>query len=225
MISAKNIEETRFEAGDSIDKNPWITKNKQDLGINIKWAWTAPNANGQFFQKQTASIAAGDLQDIMIVNAQQLDMLAQSGLIWDLTDIYEAYASPQHKAMMNLDPSQVDIARINGRLMAMSWLGSTSDTSVLWLRDDWRTKLGLPEPKTINDLRAIAEAFVTRDPDGNGRADTVGLHLSKDLFTPWAAPPPGPARWANLSKASTPTPKAGCGTVPASWPTTRSSPR
>ncbi|MDR2484898.1 MAG: extracellular solute-binding protein, partial [Treponema sp.] len=144
VISAKNIEETRFETGDTIDKNPWIAKNKQDLGINIKWAWTAPNANGQFIQKQTASIAAGDLQDIMIVNAQQLDMLAQSGLIWDLTDIYDAYASPQHKEMMNMDPTQVDIAKINGRLMAMSWLGSTSDTSVLWLREDWRTKLGLP---------------------------------------------------------------------------------
>jgi putative aldouronate transport system substrate-binding protein len=183
VISAKNIEETRFEAGDTIDRNPWIDKNREDLGINIKWAWTAPNVNSQFVQKQTASIAAGDLQDIMIVNAQQLDMLAQSGLIWDLTDIYEAYASPQHKEMMNLDPNQVNIAKINGRLMAMPFLGSTSDTSVLWLRDDWRTKLSLPEPKTINDVIAIAEAFTTRDPDGNGKNDTVGLHLSKDLFT------------------------------------------
>jgi putative aldouronate transport system substrate-binding protein len=183
VISAKNIEETRFETGDTIDNNPWITKNKQDLGINIKWAWTAPNANNQFIQKQTASIAAGDLQDIMIVNAQQLNMLAQSDLIWDLTDIYEAYASPQHKEMMNMDPNQVDIAKVNGRLMAMPYLGSTSDTSVLWLRDDWRTKLGLPEPKTIKDVQTIAEAFATRDPDGNGKNDTVGLHLSKDLFT------------------------------------------
>ncbi|MDR0561736.1 MAG: extracellular solute-binding protein [Spirochaetaceae bacterium] len=183
VISAKNIEETRFEAGDTIDNNPWIAKNKKDLGITIKWAWTAPNINDQFIQKQTASIAAGNLQDIMIVNAQQLDMLAQSDLIWDLTDIYEAYASPQHKQMMNIDPDQANIAKINGRLMAMPFLGSTSDTSVLWLREDWRVKLGLPEPKTIQDVLTIAEAFATKDPDGNGKNDTSGLMLSKDLFT------------------------------------------
>jgi putative aldouronate transport system substrate-binding protein len=182
VTSAKNIEETRFEPGDTIDNNPWITKNKNDLGINVRWAWTAPNANDQFIQRQTASIAAGNLQDIMIVNAQQLDMLAQSDLIWDLTDIYESYASPQHKEMMNLDPAQIDIAKINGRLMAMPYLGSTSDTSVLWVRDDWRTKLGLPEPRTMRDVIAIAEAFSSRDPDGNGRNDTSGLLLARDLF-------------------------------------------
>jgi putative aldouronate transport system substrate-binding protein len=181
--SAKNIEETRFEAGDTVDKNPWITKNKEDLGINVVWDWTAPNPNDQFIQKQTASIAAGQLQDIMIVNAQQLAMLAQSNLIWDLTDIYEAYASPQHREMMNMDPAQVSIAKIGGRLMAMPYLGSTSDTSVLYVRDDWREKLGLPEPRTINDLLAIADAFVNRDPDGNGQKDTSGLFLAKDLFT------------------------------------------
>jgi putative aldouronate transport system substrate-binding protein len=180
--SAKNIEETRFEAGDTIDKNPWITKNKEDLGINVVWDWTAPNPNDQFIQKQTASIAAGQLQDIMVVNAQQLAMLAQSGLIWDLTDIYEAYASPQHKEMMNIDPAQATIAKIGGRLMAMPYLGSTSDTSVLYVRDDWREKLGLPEPKTINDVLTIADAFVNRDPDGNGQKDTSGLFLAKDLF-------------------------------------------
>jgi putative aldouronate transport system substrate-binding protein len=183
VVAAKNIEETRFETGDTIDRNPWITKNKNDLGINVRWAWTAPQLNDQFIQKQTASIAAGDLQDIMIVNAQQFDMLAKSGLIWDLTEIYEAYASPQHKEMMNMDQNQVNIAKINGRLMAMPYLGSTSDTSVLWVRDDWREKLGLPEPKTINDVLRIAEAFATRDPDGNGQKDTSGLFMARDLFT------------------------------------------
>ena len=33
--SSKKVSETNFETGDTIDKNPWITKNLNDLGINI----------------------------------------------------------------------------------------------------------------------------------------------------------------------------------------------
>ena len=42
-------------------------------------------------------------------------------------------------------------------------------------------KLNLPEPNTMDDLAAIAEAFAKQDPDGNGKADTYGLALTKDI--------------------------------------------
>ena len=48
-------------------------------------------------------------------------------------------------------------------------------TMVTMIRKDWREKLGLPVPKTQEDLAALAEAFATKDPDGNGQADTYGM--------------------------------------------------
>jgi multiple sugar transport system substrate-binding protein len=44
-----------------------------------------------------------------------------------------------------------------------------------FIRTDWREKVGLPVPKTWDDLVALAKAFADRDPDGNGKKDTYGM--------------------------------------------------
>jgi multiple sugar transport system substrate-binding protein len=51
----------------------------------------------------------------------------------------------------------------------------TAHTFALFVRADWRAKLGLPVPRTWDDLLRMAQAFTTRDPDGNGKADTYGF--------------------------------------------------
>ena len=51
----------------------------------------------------------------------------------------------------------------------------TAHTFALFVRADWRAKLGLPVPTTWDDIVDMAIAFTTRDPDGDGRADTYGL--------------------------------------------------
>ncbi|MBP0649648.1 extracellular solute-binding protein, partial [Mycobacterium tuberculosis] len=44
----------------------------------------------------------------------------------------------------------------------------------VFVRKDWREKLGLPVPQTWDDLYAMAKAFTEKDPDGNGKKDTYG---------------------------------------------------
>ena len=39
----------------------------------------------------------------------------------------------------------------------------------------WLDNLGLEVPRTWDEMAAVAEAFVTQDPDGNGEADTIGI--------------------------------------------------
>jgi multiple sugar transport system substrate-binding protein len=51
----------------------------------------------------------------------------------------------------------------------------TAHTFALYVHADWRARLGLPVPKTWDDIAKMAVAFTTRDPDGDGRADTYGL--------------------------------------------------
>jgi multiple sugar transport system substrate-binding protein len=58
------------------------------------------------------------------------------------------------------------------------------------VRVDWRKKLGLPQPKTWDDLTALATAFATKDPDGNGKKDTYGMVVpgsSKNGYIGWWA--------------------------------------
>lgn len=46
---------------------------------------------------------------------------------------------------------------------------------VTMVRKDWRESLDLPVPETWEDLTALAEAFATQDPDGDGEDDTYGM--------------------------------------------------
>jgi multiple sugar transport system substrate-binding protein len=48
-------------------------------------------------------------------------------------------------------------------------------TMVTMIRKDWREKLGMAIPKTQQELQALAAAFASQDPDGNGKADTYGM--------------------------------------------------
>jgi putative aldouronate transport system substrate-binding protein len=79
------------------------------------------------------------------------------------------------------DPAQVDTAMFSGKLYGAVDLQSTSDTYCLFVRQDWLDKLGLQPPKNMQDVLNIAQAFATRDPDGNGQNDTLGLLLSSSM--------------------------------------------
>ena len=57
-------------------------------------------------------------------------------------------------------------------------------------RADWAEKLGIDEPKTIEDVYEMMSQFTHGDPDGNGQDDTYGLALCQytgpfDIMQTW----------------------------------------
>lgn len=171
----------KYENGDTIDNNIYTKTYLSDLGINLKYKWTVPIE--QFDQKMNVSIAAGDLPDIMWLTNKQLTDLTENDMLYDLTDLYEQYASPISKEILQQDQKAFDTAKINNRLMAIPKTASAVDgLPVLHIRTDWLQKLNLPEPKNMQDLVTIAKAFVTQDPDGNKKDDTIGLGLTKTFL-------------------------------------------
>lgn len=44
-----------------------------------------------------------------------------------------------------------------------------------YIRQDWLDALNLEMPTTTDELKDVLTAFVTRDPNGNGQADEIGL--------------------------------------------------
>lgn len=172
----------KYENGDTIEDNIYTRSYLSDLGINLKYDWTVPIE--QFDQKMNVSIASGDLPDIMWLKNKQLTDLAENDMLYDLTDLFEKYASPLSKEIMLQDEESFNTAKIGGRLMALPRTSSAVDgLPILYVRTDWLSKLGLSEPKTMQEVLAVAEAFTTKDPDGNGKADTIGLGLTKTFLT------------------------------------------
>jgi len=172
----------KYENGDTIEDNIYTKTYLSDLGIDLEYVWTVPIE--QFEQKLNVSIASGDLPDIMWLTNKQLTDLADNDMLYDLTELYEKYATDLTKSILEQDEKAFNTAKINGRLMAIPKTASAVDgLQILHVRTDWLEKLGLAEPKTMDDVLTIARAFVNQDPDGNGVKDTIGLGLTKTFLT------------------------------------------
>ncbi|WP_371825352.1 extracellular solute-binding protein [Paenibacillus soyae] len=172
--------------GETFEDNRWTRIYEEQLGIKIKNEWVVkgnPDSD-QYVQKMNVTLASGELPDFLAVNAVQLKQLAESDLIEDMTDLYEKYASPLTKDILSQEGSgPFDAATFDGRLMAIPQVEPSIERSMfIWIRTDWLDKLGLQPPKTMADVLAVSKAFTDGDPDGNGKPDTFGLGVTKDLW-------------------------------------------
>jgi len=170
-----------YGEGEDINNNRWLDYIKEKYGISLKTLWAVPT--DQMTQKINLMIASGDIPDIMPVTSTQLAQLQKAGLIEDLTEAYEKYAPQSVKdVLIDAGPEAMQSATFDGKMMALPWTGVQKEIApVLWIREDWMKKLNLPEPKTMEDVYAISEAFANGDPDGNNKKDTYGLPVDKNL--------------------------------------------
>ncbi len=185
MVELKTVNFTygvaKYGAGDDMNNNPWTRYLKDKLGIKLTTLWEVPSA--ELEQKTNLMIASGDIPDFFLANTKQFAQLVKAGMVEDLTKVYEQYAPDLVKQVIKDAGSEpLEAATVNGKLMGIPFTGVAKESvPVLWIREDWLKKVNLPAPKSMSDLLAISEAFTTKDPDGNGKADTFGLALDKDL--------------------------------------------
>lgn len=172
----KAFDDPVFDEGDDIYNNPYTRMYEYELGVRYTYLWTSSGA--QYSQKMNASIASGDLPDIMVLNPQQFDMLAESDMLYDLTDLYESMLRPEIKERFDSVPAQMANAMYDGKLMAIPAIDSMVDQApMMWIRYDWLEKLNLDVPKTMEQVYSVMQAFVENDPDGVG--NIVGMAMGK----------------------------------------------
>lgn len=170
-----------FKEGEDFDNNAYTRAYQDELGIKLKYDWIVPA--DQYDAKLNVAIASRDLPDIFKVNATQLQQLVEAGLVADLTGVYEEHASDLTRTAIEMGPEAKASATFDGKLMALPPDGNyDASLSLLYLRSDWLKKLNLEAPRTFEELENIIRAFKTQDPDGNGKDDTYGIALTKDLY-------------------------------------------
>lgn len=170
--------------GETIADNRWTRLYEEILGIRIKYDWI--EQGDLYRQKLGVALASGHIPDVVKVNAEQLRSLSNQGMIQDLTDVYDTYASPLTKEILSQEGTgPFDSATIDGKLMAIpDTNASIEGAKYLWIRTDWMDRLGLKPPRTISDVLTISKAFTEKDPDMNGIDDTFGLALTQYLWDP-----------------------------------------
>ncbi len=174
----------KFPEGQDYEDNVFTREYLTELGIEAKQAWAAQGLE-QYETKLNLYIASGELPDIIqVTNMGQFARLVEAGLVEDLSQVFESLATPLVKQSFQTDDGlALKQVTLDGKLWALpegpTQLGGLEYT---FIREDWRLNLGLPVPQTTEDLIAMANAFATQDPDGNGKDDTYGLVIGNQPY-------------------------------------------
>ncbi|CAM4472416.1 MAG: extracellular solute-binding protein [Paenibacillus macerans] len=174
------LDGTPYEKDNATD-NVWTRYFKEKLNVQNIAKFEA-NDGTDYNQKVSMAIVSGEIPDIMVVpDYSTLQQLYENDLIADLTEAYNNTASDRIKEIYDSYGGRVlENAKFDGKLMAIPTTEISHGPGVLWLRKDWMDKLGLKEPKTLEDVENIITQFIEKDPGGNGPGKTVGLVVDNE---------------------------------------------
>ena len=179
----------KYVGSDDINNNVYTRCYQDELGITLKYTIAA--AGDDYTQKLTMAIASNDLPDLMDLPPEEFSELANAGMLADITEAYDTYASDLLKETIEVDGGvQLASAKVDGKLYGLPQLSAADGTcDLLWIRTDWLDNLGLKAPTTMDELLEVARAFRYDDPDGNGQDDTWGIGFQKDIVKEDGASP------------------------------------
>lgn len=175
----------KLPQGDTAEDNGYTRHFFELSNIKIEYAFEADATSDAYDQKVKLVVASNSLPDFMVVHDYNLfKQMVNSDQLEDLTTYYQDYASPLVKGLYESGGNlALKMATFDGKLMAIPDNSIDCNTEYeVWLRQDWLDALGLQPPKTVDDIFAIAKAFAERDPDGNAKADTIGLTGHKKVL-------------------------------------------
>ena len=123
-------------------------------------------------QKLLTAMSSGEQYDLIYLTKPTLDILVEQGVLMDLTDRIQ-------KSKILSDPKVIPtedwemVRSDDGKLYGV--FNKFEGGTLPIVRADWMKKLGLKEPKTLDEFYQVLKAFKEKDPDGNGKNDTYGL--------------------------------------------------
>ena len=171
----------QYLADETFEDNAFTRAYRDELGINLKYIWYTDSS--QYDQKLSLAMASDDLPDIFrVTNPNDFAALKINDQLADLTDAYQKYASQSVKDVLEFDSKAFELLHYDGKLVATGMPNNIYEGILqLFIRQDWLDNLGLAAPKTMDDVLNIADQFTNNDPDKNGKKDTYGLSVYKDI--------------------------------------------
>ncbi|MDD6789158.1 MAG: extracellular solute-binding protein [Lachnospira sp.] len=172
--------------GDNAEKTLDAIKDYTNTDVQIQWIPT-----DTLDEKNSLAMQSPDTMPmIMTWNGAVTGNIvtwAKQGAFVDLS----SYLSDSSK-YPNLSKQNAQVAKslsVNGKQFGI-YRARVIGRYGLSYRKDWAEKLGLSEPKTIDDVEAMLKAFTEDDPDGDGQDDTVGMEMTSytgpfDIMQTW----------------------------------------
>lgn len=162
------------EVGTPPDDWFWIKAVKEALNVDVKVNFVTETS--QYNEKLQTRAAANDLPDIFQIDQDStMVQLANQGLLADWTPfLTEMPNFVTDRNVTALAPR----GTLDGKQYGLVTKAGFPYKTITLVRKDWLDKLGLKEPKTLDEYLEVMKAFTEQDPDGNGQNDTYGFSMA-----------------------------------------------
>ncbi|WNR42968.1 extracellular solute-binding protein [Paenibacillus roseipurpureus] len=168
-VTIMSIRDINYE-----DNNPINQELAKRTGIQAKWIWVP---SSEYQTKLNTMIASNDLPDIIYYDSpSKLVEMANNNVIIPLDDLLKQHGK---HILENKGDYLKGAATVNGKVFGIPQARDIGGES-LAIRKDWMDKLGLKTPGTLEEYYIALKAFKEKDPDGNGKQDTIPLGLTLD---------------------------------------------
>lgn len=147
-----------------------------DLEIDVVSRNNAP-------EKISLMLASGsELPDIFLtdgaITAEQLGLYGEQGVFAPINDYIDDYA-PNLKAAFEYNPLiEKQITSADGNIYSFARYSEgqhVMHSQKGWVNQMWLDELGMDAPTTIEEFRAMLEAFKANDLNGNGKDDEIPM--------------------------------------------------
>lgn len=169
------------------DENWPIFKKAAELtGVTLKG--TASESISDSSQAWNTMVASKTLPDIIHGTSSQLNELGKMGGMIPLEDLIDKYCPNIKKFFEEYPPAKAEATASDGHIYyipgSLSGVDKEAVTSKgFFIRTDWLEKLGLKEPKTVDEMYKVLTAFKTQDPNGNGQQDEIPYFVRQEGIT------------------------------------------
>ncbi|WP_240159676.1 extracellular solute-binding protein [Paenibacillus aceris] len=164
-----NLMTRSYAGGGWAPNHPMVEEINKRLNIDLKIEWV-PSANYQ--EKLNVMAASNNFPDVFYAPKAEF-------VKWQSKDVF-MNVRPELSKYPNIVkyiPEEA-IKQFNPKEKYYGipfYYQEVRDS--LAIRKDWMDKLGLKMPETIDEFYEVAKAFAMKDPDGNGKQDTVGFSM------------------------------------------------
>ncbi len=153
------------------DDHPMVKYLNEKFNIDLKFQWVPGDS---YNEKLNVLAASNNFPDLFqIWDASTYSKWMQKGVFLDLQPLLADYPN----LVGNVTEEAMAMMNPKGKVFGLP-MYAPAFRSNLSIRQDWLDKLGLKTPGTVDEFYEVAKAFATKDPDGNGRPDTIGFSMS-----------------------------------------------
>lgn len=172
-----NIGIVRWTDGWGIDFTEAAVLKEIAEKTNVKINWNT-YYYGDWSEQKALLLASGKLPDAFWaeITLNDTDIAQNKDFFVDLTDLIPEHM-PNLNAIFEKDPTMKALCtNRDGRIYSLPKRLPLRPVTAneLYINQSWLDKLELKAPETYTELADVLEAFMKKDPNGNGQADEIG---------------------------------------------------